>query len=61
MDMTPTYFWMGIFLIAGALFWGVASWAVVRGGIDLLEIIRSETAKQKRARIAAQPPGERVD
>ena len=56
MDMTPTYFWMGLFLISGALFWGVAIWAVIRGGKDILEIIHSETAKEKRTRIAAQTP-----
>jgi hypothetical protein len=55
MDMTPTYIWMVLFLIASALFWGVALWAVVRGGSDVLDIIRSETAKEKRARMAASP------
>ena len=53
MDMTPTYFWTGVFLLSGALFWGVALWAVVRGGKDLLDIIASETEKEKRARIAS--------
>lgn len=55
MDMTPTYFWMGIFLVACALFWGVAFWAIVRGGKDVLDIVRSETAKEKRARMEARP------
>jgi hypothetical protein len=55
MDMTPTYFWMGIFLVAGVLFWGVAFWAIVRGGKDVLDIIHSETAKEKSARMAARP------
>lgn len=55
MDMTPTYIWMGLFLIACVLFWGVALWAVIRGGVDVLDIIRSETAKEKRARMAASP------
>ena len=56
MDMTPTYFWMGIFLISCALFWGVAVWAVIRGGMDVLDIVHSETAKEKRARMAAPLP-----
>ncbi len=61
MDMTPTYIWMGIFLVAGALFWGVAFWAIIRGGKDVLEIIHSETAKEKKARLAARPSVESAE
>jgi hypothetical protein len=43
--MTPTYIWMGIFIIAAAMFWGTALWAVVRGFIDILDIVASEKGK----------------
>jgi hypothetical protein len=40
--MTGAYIWMGIFLVASALFWGTAIWAIVRGGKDAFEIISME-------------------
>jgi hypothetical protein len=41
---------MGIFLVASALFWGTAFWAIVRGGRDMIEII----IKQKKSKIPAR-------
>ena len=46
--MTPTYIWMGIFLVAAAMFWGTALWAVYRGFIDILDIITTEKGKTLR-------------
>ncbi len=47
-DMTGTYVWTAIFIVAGCLFWGVASWAVVRGGKDIIDIITSEREKSRK-------------
>ena len=46
--MTPTYIWMGIFLVAAVMFWGTALWAVYRGFIDILDIITTERKKVLR-------------
>ena len=43
--MTPTYIWIGIFFISGALFWGTAVWAIYRGFIDIKDIITQEREK----------------
>jgi hypothetical protein len=43
--MTSTYIWMGIFLIAAVMFWGTAFWAIIRGFIDIMDIIASEKGK----------------
>ncbi len=46
-DMTLTYVWTAIFVAAACLFWGVAFWAVVRGGRDVIDIIISEREKHR--------------
>ncbi len=46
-DMTLTYVWTAIFIVAACLFWGVGLWAVVRGGQDVLDIITSEREKHR--------------
>ncbi len=43
--MIPTYVWMGVFFLFGAIFWGVSLWAIIFGGKDLIEIITLENAK----------------
>ena len=48
--MTGTYIWMGIFLVASALFWGTAIWAIVRGGKDAFEIISLEKKRGVKCR-----------
>jgi hypothetical protein len=48
--MTGAYIWMGIFLVASALFWGTAFWAIVRGGKDAFDIIITE----KKSKIPAR-------
>ncbi len=47
--MTPAYFWMGVFFFFGVVFWGVAVWAIIFGGRDVIDIIVSENAKIKAA------------
>ena len=45
--MTPAYFWMGVFFFFGVVFWGVAVWAIIFGGQDVIDIIVTENAKIK--------------
>jgi hypothetical protein len=51
--MTPTWFWMSVFFFFGAVFWGVAVWAIIFGGKDVIDIVVTENAKIK-AREKAQ-------
>ncbi|MFA6471031.1 MAG: hypothetical protein WCU00_03235 [Candidatus Latescibacterota bacterium] len=46
--MTPTYIWIGIFIVSGVLFWGTAVWAIYRGFIDIMDIVTQEKEKANR-------------
>ena len=44
-SMTSTYIWICIFLVASVMFWGTAFWAIVRGFIDIMDIVKTEKGK----------------